>query len=312
MDLDTGFLSTLKNLKFKSQFLDDGQLMNNEFGVAFWIILEQFKILFNYETLIFISLVNDLNKKQKRLDDLFQFIGKIDVMVSIQSLKAGTPTSCSPQFTKDKEINAQGVYHPLIQNPVQNDLVLNNSSLLLTGSNMSGKTTFIRTIALNLILGQTLNLCFAEKFKAPYARLFTAIRISDDILNNTSYFKEEVNQLKKFILESTSDLSSIFVLDEIFKGTNTQERIAAAYGVLKFLNNGKHIVLVSTHDKELTALLKDFNYDLFYFSENISNETLSFDYKIKKGQLENGNAIKILHLNNYPKQVVEDALQILS
>lgn len=301
------FLKTLRNLKLKSRFLDDGQLMNNEFGIAFWVILEQFKILFNYETLIFINLLDDLNKKHKDLDDLFNFIGSIDLHISLQSLKAGEPKTCIPDFHASKAIQTKHVYHPLLETPITNNLSLQAKSLLLTGSNMSGKTTFIRTIALNLVLGQTLNLCFAESFNAPYARLYTAIRISDDILSKTSYFKEEVNQLDHFIKMSRSSNPAIFVLDEIFKGTNTKERIASAYGVLKYINTPKHIVLVSTHDTELTELLANQNYDLYYFSENINQNQLTFDYKIKKGQLENGNAIRILELNNFPSEIIQDA-----
>lgn len=305
---DTSFLTTLSRMKFKTQFLDDGKLMNNEFGIFFWILLEQIRILFNYETLIFFSLIDSINNNQKHLDNLFTYIGEIDLHITVASLHADNKLICTPTFTTDKEIKVSNMYHPLLEKPVSNSLGLNNKSLLLTGSNMSGKTTFIRTLALNHILAQTLNLAFAESYQAPYARVFTSIRLTDDMLSSTSYFMEEVNQLKKFIAQSENSSFNLFVLDEIFKGTNTQERIAAAYGVLKYLNSANNIILVSTHDIELTNLLSKHDYELYFFSENIDENHLSYDYKIKAGQLQNGNAIKILGLNDFPDVIVKDAL----
>ena len=92
-----------------------------------------------------------------------------------------------------------------------------------------------------------------------------------------------------------------------FKGTNTQERIAGGKAILSYLNQGPHIVFVSTHDIELTELLKDKAYDLYHFSESIKKEKLVFDHLLKKGKLRTKNAIKILELHGYPREVIEDA-----
>ena len=122
---------------------------------------------------------------------------------------------------------------------------------------MSGKTTFIRTIAINTLLAQTINTTFATSFNLSQMRIFSAIRISDDLLNDKSYYMEEVETIKNMIDECRSKQRNIFILDEIFKGTNTTERIAAGKAVLSYLSADDNIVFVSTHDIELASLLAD-------------------------------------------------------
>ncbi len=99
------------------------------------------------------------------------------------------------------------------------------------------------------------------------------------------------------------------MLDEIFKGTNTIERISAGKAVLSALSKSNNIVFVSTHDIELTDLLKD-EYDLYHFSEIVDNHTVDFDYKLKEGKLKNRNAIRILELNGYPTAIIKEAMQL--
>ena len=157
---------------------------------------------------------------------------------------------------------------------------------------MSGKTSFIRTIGINVITGLTLNTCFARQMSMPRLRIFSAIRISDDLLNDRSYYFEEVLTIKEMIDQSVNGKPNLFLLDEIFKGTNTD-----------------NVVFVSTHDIELADLLKE-EYDLYHFSEKVSNKTVDFDYKLKEGKLRNRNAIKILQINDYPESVIHEAIEL--
>ena len=172
---------------------------------------------------------------------------------------------------------------------------------------MSGKTTFIRSVGINSILAQTLNICFAKEFATPFFKLYSSIRIADDVLENTSYYLKEVLTLQGFIKSSKNPEPCLFILDEIFKGTNTIERVAGGKAILSYLNKGKNMVLVSTHDIELTDLLQKEKFDLYHFSEHIKNNELSFDHQLKEGKLKTRNAIKILELYNYPSQITEDA-----
>jgi DNA mismatch repair ATPase MutS len=113
--------------------------------------------------------------------------------------------------------------------------------------------------------------------------------------------------IKEVIEAAKKDESHLFIMDEIFKGTNTIERISSGKAILSFLNKQNHIVLVSTHDIELTTLLGNDNFELYHFSEQIENDKLQFDYKLKRGKLKTRNAIRILELYNYPNEVITDA-----
>ncbi len=304
---DLGFLKNIKSVLSKIRFIEWERKLDNEYALLLWFVSEIIKITFIIEPLLFHSFQNSLENKGKDIKSLFILIGEIDSAISCASLKAGNSQYCKPEFKDRKAIFVEDIYHPLIENCVPNSLTLKNKSLLLTGSNMSGKTTFIRIFSLNAILGQTLNLCFAKKYECPFFRIYSSIRISDNLMNSTSYYLEEVVRIKELVHASNNEGYCLFILDELFKGTNTVERIAAGKSILSYLNKNNDIVMVSTHDLELTDLLKEKNFDLYHFSETIENERLTFDYRIKPGKPTSGNAIKILELYDYPSEVTENA-----
>jgi len=303
----TAFNQKLDKVKFKTAFISFEKNMDNEFASIFWVFSEFVKITFNIEYIIFYSFIDDIKNSEEELRQVFHFVGEIDCAISTASLKASGQSICHPEFTPKKKLIVKEISHPLLSDCVVNDLSLKNSSLLLTGSNMSGKTTFIRSVAINTIFAQTLNICFAKKFTAPFFKIYSSIRITDDLLENTSYYLEEVTTIKKLITASSDKNPCLFVLDEIFKGTNTIERISGGKAILSYLNKENNMVLVSTHDIELTDLLNKENYELYHFSEHIENNQLKFDHKLKPGKLKSRNAIKILEIYNYPKEIVEDA-----
>ena len=304
---DTSFIKEIEQISLKTAFISFEKKIDNEFAIALWIASEFIKVLFNFEYIIFYRFIASLTKRKEDLKQMFHFIGEIDSAISVASLKASDYQLCQPNFVVEKKIVVQDIYHPLIKNCVVNDLSLTNKSLLLTGSNMSGKTTFIRSISINSILAQTLNICFAKAYVAPFLKIYSTIRITDDLLENTSYYLEEVLTIKKLIDVAKSKAPHLFVLDEIFKGTNTIERISGGKAILSYLNKGKNLVLVSTHDIELTDILSKENFEIFHFSEQVENNKLNFDHKLKEGKLKTRNAIKILELYNYPSEIIKDA-----
>ena len=301
---DLSFIKKVGTIQAKTEFIAFENQLTNEYALFFWLIIELLKIQFMIEYIIFYSFVDSISKEKESIDKLFQFIGEIDSAISVASLKSDKLESCEPKFTSKKQIYTKEITHPLIENCIANNMNLSNKSLLLTGSNMSGKTTFIRTIAINSILAQTLNVCFAKEYSAPFMKVYSSIRITDDLLEDTSYYLKEVLTIKELIEASKDKNPCLFVLDEIFKGTNTIERISGGKAILSFLNRKNHIVIVSTHDIELTDLLVKENYELFHFNELINNEELIFDHKLKEGKLNSRNAIKILELYKYPDEIV--------
>jgi hypothetical protein len=307
---DTSFIKKIKSIQFKSEFIAFEKNISNEFLFAFWFLFELIKILFNVEYLVFYSFLNSISKERQSIENMFLFIGEIDAAISTASLKSGNLRICTPTFNNTNELNVQEIYHPLIADCISNNVHLAAKSMLLTGSNMSGKTTFIRIIAVNSILAQTLHFCFADVYSAPFYKVYSSIRITDDLLENTSYYLQEVLTVKELIDASNDKNPCLFVLDEIFKGTNTIERISGGKAILSYLNKKQHTVFVSTHDIELTELLLKEEYELFHFSERIENNELFFDHKIKMGKLQTRNAIKILELYKYPSEIIVDAKNI--
>jgi len=304
---DFSFIQQVNKIELKTKFIGFEKHLANEFAALAWYVAELIKIQFNIESIIFYRFIDDIVEKNKSIDKLFQFIGEIDSAISTASVKSGKYQTCQAKFNTENLISVKDVSHPIIEKCVTNDIELNNKSLLLTGSNMSGKTTFIRIIALNSILAQTLNFSFAKEFSIPFYKVYSSIRITDDLLDDTSYYLKEVLTIKELVEASNHNEPCLFVLDEIFKGTNTIERISGGKAILSYLNKNNNFVFVSTHDIELTDLLKDENYELYHFTEKIENDEMFFDHKLKKGKLKTRNAIKILELYGYPKEIIKDA-----
>ena len=235
----------------------------------------------------------------------------LDLLCSISFLREQIPYYCKPSDNKSGErLYADSIYHPLIRGCVSNSVSLSDKSMLITGSNMSGKTSFIRTVAINLLTAKTLNTCFAKDFRIDINRhLYSVIHTEDNLLEGKSYFFKEVENVKA-ALDKGKKGNYLLVFDELFKGTNTVERIAINSAVFSDLAKTDNLVLASTHDLELTALLHS-QYDLYHFSETIADDKLQFDYKLKKGVAQEGNAIRILELCGYPSELVQSAKNIL-
>ena len=302
-------LQQLNYFRSKSSLLslgsEDG--LRDELSQVFTYFIELIKVIFLVEVFTLYHLIRELEAKRDSIRTLFDYIGELDAAISVASLRAGSLKTCEPDLSAPaKTLSLKNVYHPLIENCVTNDVTIDKNGILITGSNMSGKTTFLRTVILNSILAQTIFTCFADEFKSPALKQFSSIRIDDSLMEAKSYYMEEVILMGSLIKEAESLTPNLFVLDEVFKGTNTVERIAAAKAILSFLNRGNNLVIVSTHDGELSDLLKT-EYDLYHFTETIEGGELIFDHKLKPGPLKTRNAIKILELSDYPKEIIAEA-----
>ena len=302
--------AVLNKIRNRMMFFRLEAKLQGDLESVFWGILELFKILFLVEPLLLFDVLKQLDSKKKEVEDVFEFVGQVDSIISVASLRNGLGKWCIPILSPEqKKMVTHEVYHPLIVDCVSNSIQVKQKSILLTGSNMSGKTSFIRTIGINVITGLTLNTCFAESFSMPRMGLHSAIRISDDLMNDKSYYFEEVLTIKEMIDKSETGKPQLFLLDEIFKGTNTVERISAGKAVLSYLTRSENLVFVSTHDIELADLLND-EYELYHFSEKVDHKTVDFDYKLKDGRLKNRNAIRILQINDYPEDIIQEAIEI--
>lgn len=176
---------------------------------------------------------------------------------------------------------------------------------------MSGKTSFIRTIGINLLTAKTLNICFAHSFEIDLGlRLYSVIHTEDDLLEGKSYFFKEAENVKRALARGKVG-NHLLIFDELFKGTNTLERIAINAAVFSALGRNGNIVLSATHDLKLAGFLAD-HYELYHFCETVSADSLSFDYKLKKGVVKEGNAVRILKLCGYPQEIIDASLEYIS
>ena len=301
-------LETVAKITERSNFLAFENKMSSDLGQVGAYFMELIKATFLIEPIIIFNLIAELEKKKSRLENLLISIAAIDVAFSIHSLREGLQFHC--HLTQGDSLKAIDVYHPLIKGPVANTIDLTQGkSVLISGSNMSGKTTFIRTIGINTILAQTINTVCARNFTIPKLKVHTAIRIADDLSSETSYYYEEVKVIKDMIDECDSESQKLFLLDELFKGTNTIERVASGKAVLSYLNQKENIVFASTHDLELIDYLAD-SFRFCHFEEIVDQGELSFDFKLKSGKWNNTNAIRILEVEGYPKKITNEAREL--
>jgi DNA mismatch repair ATPase MutS len=157
---DFSFIKKIEAIMFQSEFIAFEKNINNEWLFPIWLVIELIKIVFNVEYLIFYSFLDALTKEKKSIELMYLFIGEINVAISTASLKSGDLKICTPSFDASNNVDVSAIYHSLIENCIPNNVDLFNKSMLPTGSNRSGKSTFIRTVAINSLLAQTLHICF--------------------------------------------------------------------------------------------------------------------------------------------------------
>ena len=175
---------------------------------------------------------------------------------------------------------------------------------MLTGANASGKSTFMKAIAVNIILAQTINTASANRFVIPYNLIImSSMSLRDDIETGESYYLREINQLKKMIESINETKATLILIDEILKGTNSVERVAASYGVLEYLCHKNAFVVVATHDISLVELVKD-RYKCYYFGSEIIDGEIKLDYKLHQGINSTSNAIKLLEITGFPQEII--------
>ncbi|MEO9871922.1 MutS-related protein [Ekhidna sp.] len=301
----------LKRLTRKSSLLRDNSSSQNELSILADSIVEILKASFLIEPIMLYHITQEIEKRKNEIELLFESIGFIDACISIEALRI-TSDHTIPKTTGERILKATQCFHPLIDNPVANSIDITfDKCILISGSNMSGKTTFIRTLGVNALLGQTINTVFAAEWTFPKAKIFSAIRISDNLLNDESFYQKEVKVIQEMIEESTSKEMNLFLIDELYKGTNSIERIGAGVAVLSYLHSKNNIVCASTHDLELADFLTEF-YTNYHFTEQVNNASIKFDYKLNEGKLQNTNAIRILETNGYPKEVTDQARRIVT
>ena len=241
-------------------------------------------------------------------------MGEVDAAISVASYRAEVGAWTRPRFKPPgAPVFWTDLRHPLVVHAVPNSIGLAPpNGVLVTGSNMSGKSTFLRTAGVAAVLAQTIHTCLATDYQAPIFNVRTCIGRADDLIAGKSYYIVEVEAILDLVKASWDRAPHLFLLDELFRGTNAVERIAAAEAVLiELVTDGAepnpHIVMAATHDGELVDLLHDI-YATYHFTDTIGPDGLMFEYRLQSGPATTRNAIALLELQGAPKTLVTRAL----
>jgi DNA mismatch repair ATPase MutS len=278
------------------------------------IFLETINALFLTKIRSYYSIINIIKENRQSLIEIYALVGKIEAYISIASYRSRVKNYCLPTFVnnEDRFFEVKNALHPLLEKGVPNSIYLNKKGVILTGSNMSGKSTFMRTLALNILLSQSIYTCLCDEYKASFFRVISSLSISDDVLSGTSYYLEECNAVLRILNSLEDEIPAFCIIDEIFKGTNPIERIATSKQILKYIMNRNALSIVATHDLELAETCDD-KYLRYYFCENVDKkEGLVFDFKLKEGICNTGNAIKLLEFLGYPNEIIKSSIKNIS
>ena len=296
----------LSDITKRSWLLETG----NVDGSIAEILLDYLRMLTHVDLIKFNNLIKLFNDKEDYIYELIDTLGFIEASISVASFRCMLGSWCVPEFRKDNDmqLEVRNVYHPLITKPVANSINTKHN-VLLTGSNASGKSTFLKTIAINALLSQTIYTSVSEYYRAPVYRIYSSMALRDDLSSSNSYYIVEIKSLKRMLDAASKEGHPVLMfVDEVLRGTNTVERIAASSEILKNLNTGRALCFAATHDIELTTILKDC-YSNYHFQEEVTEDEVKFDYKLYAGPATTRNAIKLLNVIGYDKNIIKGAEQ---
>lgn len=278
-------------------------------------IMDYVKMLFHVDIIKFYSMLEVIKNNQDSITELYEIIGLIDSSLAIASYRDSLLYWSVPNLYSNEDLckdsveyTVEEVFHPLIDNPVSNSISEKNS-VLLTGSNASGKSTFIKTLAINAILAQTIYTSTSKKYKAPFYQIYTSMALRDSLLSGESYYMVEIKSLKRIITAKHPNRPILCFVDEVLRGTNTLERISASAHILSYIAKENAMCFAATHDIELTKILNT-DYNNYHFQEKISENDVKFDYKLYEGEAKSRNAIKLLKMIGYSDEIVEKAAKM--
>jgi hypothetical protein len=290
-EIKTGEGKAASQIKELKKILDRFDLRLSIVGVLF------FNSFLLWDVRQMIALNNWRRKNKEQLPKWFSMVAEIEVLHSLASLHFNKPGWCFPDFT-DTHFTLRGkeIGHPLIpdETRVTSDFDLAGTAKigLVTGSNMAGKSTFLRSLGVNIVLAQMGAVTCAKAFTLSTVHLMSSMRIADNLAENTSTFYAELKKLKT-IIEAVNRHEPVFILlDEILRGTNSFDRHKGSEALMAQLIKQKAVAVIATHDVELAKLEEQYPQSIenYHFDVQVEGEELYFDYKLKHGVCTSLNA----------------------
>lgn len=270
-------------------------------------LMQYVKIFLLTEIVNYNKITKFILKFKKEILEIYSILGEIDALISVASYRDSLKYYSIPKLsdTKDPFLNIENVYHPLINKPVSNS-IHSTKSVLVTGSNASGKSTFLKSVAINAILAQTINISMSKSHESSYFKVLTSMALTDDISKGESYYIVEIKSIKRIIDNLNPYIPMLCFVDEVLRGTNTIERISASSKILEYLANDNCICFTATHDIELTSILKN-DFNNYHFKEEFVDDKIFFDYKLYSGKSQTRNAIKLLKVIGFDDDIIKNA-----
>lgn len=293
------YLEELKNLSAKAfsevkKISKLSELFDQRLNGIVFILLNSF---FLYDLQILISLENWKEKNKHSFQSWLSAVADIEYLASLSVFTFNNPSFCFPQIRENSQtIQAVQLSHPLIpaDERVYNDFIIGGDEklMLITGSNMSGKSTFLRSIGINVLLAQCGAPVCAQSFQLAPIRLLTCIRVTDSLHEHTSYFMAELKKLQQIIHALRQDVFSLVLIDEILRGTNSDDKHHGSQKYIEQLISFNCLSLFATHDVQLGLMEQSFpgRVSNYCFESQIQNDEILFDYKLHKGVSKNRNA----------------------
>lgn len=264
------------------------------------------RAVFLVRVLLLGRFLREVERERERLRRVVLWLGALDALVSIASLRAERADARLPHLTHPsggaQNLAARGIVHPAIAGAVGNDLAL-DAGLLVTGSNMSGKSTFLRAIAINAVCAQSIHTTFGS-WRAGLVRVFAVMRVADATAAGMSTYAVEVaaiGALVDAVAQRDHGLPALFVIDEPFRGTNPALRVPIVVATLDYLGE-RDIVIAATHDLDVAAQVSA-RFARGYFCEP-DDGTGQFDHKLRPGVAPTSNALALLVRAGYPRAIV--------
>ena len=274
------------------------------------IVVSYLRIIFQVDFIKFYSMLKHVEGNESTIEDMYQAMGELDALIAVASFRESLPYYSQPEFVEANgregaSLKVEKLYHPLIDDPVANSIQMQRG-VLITGSNASGKSTFLKTIAINTILAQTVHTCIAKHYCGSFMKVLTSMALRDNLSGGESYYMVEIRSLKRILEECEKPEPVLCIVDEVLRGTNTIERIAASSQILRSLAKPKVLAMAATHDIELSYVLEK-EYDNYHFEEEIQENDVVFDYKLRTGRAMTRNAIRLLAMIGYDPKIIEAA-----
>ena len=273
------------------------ELISNR-GNSMFLVINIFTL---WDIQCMIALESWKEKSGRSLGRWVDTVAELEGLASLAIIHMDHPAWGFPEITAESSgIVAVNMGHPLLENSVCNDLSMEKGSgiLLITGSNMSGKSTLLRTMGINLVLAYAGAPVCAQRFSCSMLRIYTCMRVSDNLGENISSFYAELLRIKQIVSASRTEGKIFFLLDEIFKGTNSQDRHAGAKVLIRQLSKAGAMGMVSTHDLELGDLERESERRIrnYHFREFYKNDEIHFDYKLRPGISTTRNAMYLIKM----------------